>query len=250
MPGSSELSDALNPYYFQDAQHSQTSISPSYDHHTSIPASSPTIVPQHNSVLQPHRSELADAIDPATVSPSTAARVASLKPTRQISGDALQLLKGLIQSIASYKAAIEQEKKRRLSWEREQETRYTARQAELEKRVADLQRELESVKAEHDLLLSASGQLPNDRAPYEPSRVPGEAVILFDPPAGETELPEFVEGSSSSSQPTSQNQPGSGSTRGPSEHESSKSPMLRGARVQTTQVKTTQASRVLSASCV
>ncbi|KAL5530384.1 hypothetical protein ACEPAF_6642 [Sanghuangporus sanghuang] len=80
MPGSSELSDALNPYYFQDTQHIQTNISPNYDQHTSIPASSPSIVPQQNPVLQPHRSELADAFNPAAVSPSTAARVTALKP--------------------------------------------------------------------------------------------------------------------------------------------------------------------------
>ena len=260
MPGSSELSDALNPYYFQDAHLAQTNTSPNFDQHTTIPVSSPSIVPQHHRpILQPHRSELEDAINPAALSPSVSARAASLRPcvcslfpltclfilstiihsTKQIPGDALQLLKGLIQSIASYKAAVEQEKKRRLAWEQEQETKQIHRQAELEKRVADLQRELDALKAERNLPNSSSpAQISDDNAALESSSsvVPVESVVLFDPRASGPELPEFVEGSSSSALPTSESQPSSGSPISPSRNASPKLLNIRSVRAQTIQV--------------
>ncbi|EJD01406.1 uncharacterized protein FOMMEDRAFT_58905, partial [Fomitiporia mediterranea MF3/22] len=65
--------------------------------------------------------------------------------SRQPVADPVQLLKSLIQSISTYKVAVEQEKQRRLTWEKEQETKHLARQAELENRVAELQRELETL---------------------------------------------------------------------------------------------------------
>lgn len=124
--------------------------------------------------------------------------------SRQSSADQVQLLKGLIQSIASYKAAVEQEKKRRVTWEQEELAKHVTRQTELENRVTELQRELDALKAEKgspQILTEVNAQSsnPSPTAGHELSHQTRESIMLFEPKSDETSQQEFVEGSSTSS---------------------------------------------------
>ena len=98
-------------------------------------------------------------------------------------------MKGLVASISSYKEAAEAEKTRRMTWEKEQEERFLRREAELEQRLYELQRQIDELKVR-------TGQSPS----YHEESVGEECVLQPDNlmllEANDTEQHEFVEGSS------------------------------------------------------
>ncbi|KAI5123430.1 hypothetical protein M0805_006135 [Coniferiporia weirii] len=200
MQGSSELSDALNPFFYRDAHSTSLPALQNYDQHLNVSAA-PNVHQQQQQTAAPpytpHRSELADAINPTAVSPVPLARPAPPKQSRQSPTDPMQLLKGLIQSLASYKAAVECEKKRRITWEQEQEGKYIARQVELEARIVEMQQEIDSLKT----VLSATQTLisPSLSAQHMSSGS-GQIGIVLTPVLHEMQTfeqqPEFIQGSS------------------------------------------------------
>ncbi|KAF9076805.1 hypothetical protein BDP27DRAFT_1413953 [Rhodocollybia butyracea] len=123
---SSELSDALNPYYTQP----RNSHVSNYDYAEHL---QPVI--QSSSQHVPHRSELELAF-------SEPQYVPVYQP--QQSHGAMQELLRVVQQTNQ---AHENERKRRMAWEQEQEERYTQRQAELERQMMEMRQELYSLRS-------------------------------------------------------------------------------------------------------
>ncbi|KAL4076114.1 hypothetical protein V8B97DRAFT_1924192 [Scleroderma yunnanense] len=120
----SELSDALNPYY----AHSR-SRSGQHAHSTSQP--SPQPAPQHTHLAMG-----------APETPSTP--LGSRPPTQTNRVTAVQ---ELLRFLASTREACEIERRRRLSWEREMEAKHTLQKAEMERRIFDLQQQVTSLRS-------------------------------------------------------------------------------------------------------
>ncbi|THG95155.1 hypothetical protein EW145_g8013, partial [Phellinidium pouzarii] len=225
MPGSSELSDALNPFFYQ-VSHSVSPPAPLVYEQHAIQATVPADVQQQQQQLQrpqqlpmlsapPYTSELADAINPSAASPMSLAHPAPHKHStatyecntrsRQSPADPIQLLKGLIQSLASYKAAVEREKKRRMAWEHEEVSKYIARIEEMREqeskyiaRIAEMQLEIDALR------VSAPSPTLTAKSTAASSSFGQVEHMLAVLPLGKYEAhtpkrqPEFVQGSSAS----------------------------------------------------
>ncbi|KAJ6598902.1 hypothetical protein DFH09DRAFT_18137 [Mycena vulgaris] len=126
---SSELSDALNPY----VAHSRPRNS------TTSAYSTPAL--QSAQPYIPHRSELELAISEP---------VPRSRPNP--SPGAVNAVQELVALVASTKHAQEIERTRRLGWEREQEAKYTQRQAETERQMLEMRSEISQLRS----LLSAN----------------------------------------------------------------------------------------------
>ncbi|KAJ4497820.1 hypothetical protein C8R41DRAFT_758793 [Lentinula lateritia] len=124
--GSSELSDALNPYFTQ----------PRGTHSSNANYSEPLQpVMQPSQQYVPHRSELELAIS-------------ELPATRHRgSFEGHDAIQELLRVVTQTSQAQENERKRRQAWEQEQEERYSQRQAELERQMLEMQREIYSLRS-------------------------------------------------------------------------------------------------------
>ncbi|KAJ3710381.1 hypothetical protein C8R42DRAFT_729291 [Lentinula raphanica] len=129
MPNSSELSDALNPYYSQPRNTQPSDYS--YANHVH-----PVVQP--SPLYVPHRSELELAIS-EPLSP--------LPPRQRTSTEGNDAIQELLRVVTQTSQAQENERKRRLAWEEEQEERNAQRQAELERRMQEMQREIYSLRS-------------------------------------------------------------------------------------------------------
>ncbi|TDL29415.1 hypothetical protein BD410DRAFT_779815 [Rickenella mellea] len=151
----SELSEALNPNFYQRRPSHHAPATPTSPQSLSTPvfiAPRPAAVNEHEvSQFVPHRSELEDAVNPMAIPQPTPLRttnnVASAsKPTRPPT-EPMQMLKEMFASYAAYKEAFVAERKRRLEWEREHETKCVERMAEMESRILTLQSEIDTLRA-------------------------------------------------------------------------------------------------------
>ncbi|KAG9317452.1 hypothetical protein JVU11DRAFT_1652 [Chiua virens] len=135
----SELSDALNPYYAQTRSrttHASESQRP--------PAVQPAPLQQ-----AAHRSELELAISEPPRPPAThPALPIDHSPARSNPhGGGIHAVQELLRFLASTREAQEIERKRRIAWEQEQEAKYRFRQAEMERRMLEMQQEITALKA-------------------------------------------------------------------------------------------------------
>ena len=202
MPGSSELSDALNPYY------SAQDTSPSYDHHH---------VPSHytnnSNSLQSELPEpsIPEVLDAQTTLAAQYVKVYSyvchsklncleLVSPRQPTADSVQLLKDLVEtlveSITRYKLLVENEKKRRLAWEQGREATYKARITELETQVASMQKEISTLKGKLTRVQNQQLEGTNSAGKAQHSQ---ESLLDFEdtiPASSLSTQSEFVQGSS------------------------------------------------------
>lgn len=147
----SELSDALNPYYAQPR--SRTT------HVSQRPPPALQSAPQH----APHRSELELAISrqpatpptpPITCTPHSVHR-SPARSTNPHSGG-VHAVQELLRFLASTREAQEIENKRRIAWEQEQEAKHRLRQAEMERRMLEMQQEIAALKARVTFSTSSS----------------------------------------------------------------------------------------------
>ncbi|KAH0839921.1 hypothetical protein J3R83DRAFT_873 [Lanmaoa asiatica] len=134
----SELSDALNPYYAQQRSRS-THVS---GNQRPLPALQPAAL-QH----APHRSELELAISapprPTATPPIGHSPACSTNPH----SGGIHAVQELLRFLASTREAQEIERKRRIAWEQEQEAKYRLRQAEMERRMVEMRQEITALKA-------------------------------------------------------------------------------------------------------
>ncbi|KAG2152389.1 hypothetical protein BD769DRAFT_1594227 [Suillus cothurnatus] len=130
----SELSQALNPFFAQPRPRSSNtqnqSVQPSQAH-------------------DPHHSELELAISEpqrSFAASTTPPQNPAVRPGNASSSGAhpFQIVMNYLNSA---REAQEIEQKRRLAWEQEQEAKYTLRQAEMERRMLEMQQELSALKA-------------------------------------------------------------------------------------------------------
>ncbi|KAI0268371.1 hypothetical protein BC834DRAFT_869090 [Gloeopeniophorella convolvens] len=139
MSGSSELSDALNPFAGQQRQARYLDQQQVYS--AALPtAPVPTLAP-----FVPHRSELEYAIAEPPPPP---------KPRNDVS----QVIQELLRALAATRQAQESENRRRTAWEQELEAKYHQRQAENETQLAEMKREIAYLKACVATLLHERGQ--------------------------------------------------------------------------------------------
>ncbi|KAH7931242.1 hypothetical protein BV22DRAFT_1027471 [Leucogyrophana mollusca] len=136
----SELSDALNPYYAQSRSRStNNSVFPENTQRQT----------QHSQQYAPHRSELELAVSeppqPPAAPPTPPSHPAALP--RSHSSGGVQAVQELLRFLASTKEAHEIERKRRLAWEQEQEAKYTLRHAEMERRMLEMRQEITSLRS-------------------------------------------------------------------------------------------------------
>ncbi|KAJ7283938.1 hypothetical protein C8J57DRAFT_1054359 [Mycena rebaudengoi] len=128
-PGSSELSDALNPYVAQTRPRISTTSAFSTP---SLQSAQPYI---------PHRSELELAISEPAISEPTPRSRPNPSP------GAVNAVQELVNLVAATKQAQDIERTRRLGWEKEQEAKYVQRQAEMERQMLDMRAEISSLRA-------------------------------------------------------------------------------------------------------
>lgn len=146
----SELSDALNPYYAQPRSRT-THVSGQRP-----PPALQSAAPQH----APHRSELELAISEPPRPPPTPptppisciphlVHHSGHSPARSIHphSGGVHAVQELLRFLASTREAQEIENKRRIAWEQEQEAKYKLRQAEMERRMLEMQQEIAALKA-------------------------------------------------------------------------------------------------------
>ncbi|KAG6833902.1 hypothetical protein H0H87_007913 [Tephrocybe sp. NHM501043] len=127
---SSELSNALNPYINQSRP--RANYTAPYDQ----------VAPPQPQPYVPHRSELELAIsEPPPPPPSVV--VAPRQPT----ASSIHAVQELLRMAASTKELQEIERKRRLEWEREQETKYAQKQAEMERKLLELTQEVITLRS-------------------------------------------------------------------------------------------------------
>ncbi|KAJ3739527.1 hypothetical protein DFH05DRAFT_1513690 [Lentinula detonsa] len=127
--GSSELSDALNPYFTQP----RNSRSSNFKYSDNL---QPVIQPSQQ--YAPHRSELELAISEPLSPPA---------PRQRTSSEGNDAMQELLRVVTQTSQAQENERKRRLAWEQEQEERHAQRQAELERQMQEMQREIYSLRS-------------------------------------------------------------------------------------------------------
>jgi hypothetical protein len=138
----SELSDALNPYYAQPRSRT------THGSGQRPPPAPQSTAPQH----APHRSELALAISrPPTppISWTHSVHRSGHSPARSTNphGGGFHAVQELLRFLASTREAQEIENKRRIAWEQEQEAKHKFRQAEMERRMLEMQQEIAALKA-------------------------------------------------------------------------------------------------------
>ncbi|KAJ4478283.1 hypothetical protein J3R30DRAFT_3890102, partial [Lentinula aciculospora] len=187
--GSSELSDALNPCFTQQ-RNSQSPNSNYFEH------LQPIIQPSQQYV--PHRSELELAIsDPQ--SPPAPRLVLVVRST------SLNAIQELLRVVTQTNQAQENERKRRLAWEQEHEERYAQRQAELEKQMIEMQREIYSLRSAFTAGSSPSAisdtQCSNSQfaSPATHDSITSDHVQYYSPISPSPQISDnFVQGSSTS----------------------------------------------------
>lgn len=129
----SELSDALNPYYAQSR-----SRSGQHAHNTSqLPPASHQPASQHT----PHRTQS----DFAMVGPARAPETPGSRPQNQT--NRVTAVQELLRFLASTREACEIERRRRLTWEREMEAKHALQKTEMERRIFELQQEVTSLRS-------------------------------------------------------------------------------------------------------
>lgn len=152
----SELSDALNPYYAQPRPRT------THGSGQRPPPALQSAAPQH----APHRSELALAISRPPATPPTppiswtphSVHRSGHSPARSINphGGGVHAVQELLRFLASTREAQEIENKRRIAWEHEQEAKHKLRQAEMERRMLEMQQEIAALKARVAFSIPAS----------------------------------------------------------------------------------------------
>ncbi|KAF9247344.1 hypothetical protein BU15DRAFT_84857 [Melanogaster broomeanus] len=157
----SELSDALNPYYAQSRSRSSHAASPNQRQ----PPSTQTAIQQH----VPHRSELELAISepprPPAAPHTPPLSNSAPRPSNNTSSVGVHAVQELMRFLASTREAQEIELKRRIAWEEEQEAKYKLRQAEMERRMLEMRQEITALRARVTLNTPASascGGAPSD----------------------------------------------------------------------------------------
>ncbi|KAF8557004.1 hypothetical protein OG21DRAFT_430135 [Imleria badia] len=133
----SELSDALNPYYAHPRPRPAQLSGPQRP-----PPALQSAAPPH----APHRSELELAISEPTRPPATPPTPTIAHPTNP-HGGGVHAVQELLRFLASTREAQDIEHKRRIAWEQEQEAKYKLRQAEMERRMLEMQQEITALKA-------------------------------------------------------------------------------------------------------
>ncbi|CCL99429.1 uncharacterized protein FIBRA_01447 [Fibroporia radiculosa] len=148
---SSELSNALNPDIVTTRRSRQS--------YSSLPLLEPQVSPQlverARPAFVPHRSELELAIaePPPRPTPTSlpepvlAPEEAPVPQTCVPAPRPPNVVQELLRVLTATKEATENERKRRVAWEREQEDRYVRRQAEMEKQMDQMRRELLELKS-------------------------------------------------------------------------------------------------------
>lgn len=128
----SELSQALNPFFAQPRPRSSNtqnqSVQPSQAH-------------------DPHHSELAISEPQRSFAASTTPPQNPAVRPGNASSSGAHPFQIVMNYLNSAREAQEIEQKRRLAWEQEQEAKYTLRQAEMERRMLEMQQELSALKA-------------------------------------------------------------------------------------------------------
>ncbi|KIJ20295.1 hypothetical protein PAXINDRAFT_68206 [Paxillus involutus ATCC 200175] len=138
----SELSDALNPYYAQSRARPLQSAS---SNQRPPPPTQPA-AQQH----VPHRSELELAISEPPrppAAPPTPPLNSTTRPANTPSSVGVNAVHELMRFLASTREAQEIERKRRIAWEQEQEAKYRLRQAEMERRMLEMRQEITALRA-------------------------------------------------------------------------------------------------------
>ncbi|EIW82327.1 hypothetical protein CONPUDRAFT_143750 [Coniophora puteana RWD-64-598 SS2] len=141
----SELSDALNPY-FATSRNRPPANAPPPDGQQSVAPNAADCVPQGSGLETIVTESSQSAI--SQVSPSSDA----LSP-RMPSAASLTAVQELLRYVASTREAQEIERKRRLAWEQEQEAKYALRQAEMERHMLEMRQEITKLRSR----LGASG---------------------------------------------------------------------------------------------
>ncbi|KAF8138462.1 hypothetical protein EV363DRAFT_1393914 [Boletus edulis] len=172
----SELSDALNPYYAQSRPRPA---------HASGQQRQPP-VPQLAAPQHPHRSELELAISVPPRPPDTPPTPLPARSTNP-HGGGIHAVQELLRFLASTREAQEIEHKRRVAWEQEQEAKYKFRQAEMERRMLEMQQEIAALKARvafsspaSSLSVGTSVHVSSDSVVSQPSQL--EYSSLIPPP--------------------------------------------------------------------
>ncbi|KAG6333666.1 hypothetical protein ID866_5424 [Astraeus odoratus] len=131
----SELSDALNPYYALSRARSGHASSTTQRH----PTSQQPAIQQDNG-----ESELvmADQSRTPDAPPTPPLNSAHTSQTSRVTA-----VQELLRFLASTREACEIEKKRRAAWEREMEAKHMLQKAEMERRILELQQEVSSLRA-------------------------------------------------------------------------------------------------------
>ncbi|CAA7259645.1 unnamed protein product [Cyclocybe aegerita] len=144
----SELSDALNPYASQSRQRQSAPVDYSPPNQT---ISYQTVAPPSQQYV-PHVSDLELAIAEPTPAPPALPR------------QGVNVFAELARVVVATQNAQESERKRRLAWEQEQESKYAQRQAEMEKKMLAMSNELSLLRATMNALRS-SGNTPGLATP-------------------------------------------------------------------------------------
>ncbi|KAG2156200.1 hypothetical protein DEU56DRAFT_766006 [Suillus clintonianus] len=164
----SELSQALNPYFAQprprssNTQNQFQSIQPSQAH-------------------EPHHSELEVAISEPQ-RPPAASTTPPQNPAARLanaSSSGAHPFQIVMNYLNSTRESQEIEQKRRLAWEQEQEAKYTLRQAEMERRMLEMQQELGALKAKIAFgTPKAQAASPSVQTPSEQHQTPITSPVL------------------------------------------------------------------------
>ncbi|KAG6911232.1 hypothetical protein DXG01_003099 [Tephrocybe rancida] len=185
---SSELSNALNPYINQPR--TRTSFSAPY----------PQVAPPQPQPYVPHRSELELAIsEPQAPPPPPTVVVAP----RQPNPSNVQAVQELLRIVVSTKEAQDNERKRRLEWEHEQEAKFAQKQEEMERKLLELTQEVITLRATNNNPTSPNslGMLTPQHMMSPPLAVPRPAQLASPiSPVSQPSpysYPNFVQGSSS-----------------------------------------------------
>lgn len=211
----SELSNALNPHVIQTRSRTRSTYPSTHPQHPPLPVQPAPPAPRP---YVPHRSELELAIAeppipvPPPPPPPPPPRQVTIRkypgvtkrvvrqPSLNSIPSAVNPFHEIIRVLAATRNQSEAEKKRRASWERQQEERFAQREAELEKQVSDMQAEILRLKSQ---LNSPSPTPSGTHTPFAPSEpaTPSAAGTWPETPLSPvsvsfTRLPQFMEGSS------------------------------------------------------
>ncbi|OAX44515.1 hypothetical protein K503DRAFT_764929 [Rhizopogon vinicolor AM-OR11-026] len=172
----SELSQALNPYFAQPRPRSSNT----QNHSQPVVPSSQSNEP-HNTGLQ---FAISDPSERSPAAPTSPLQNPAVRPANSSSG--VHPFQIVMHYLNSTREAQEIEQRRRLAWEQEQEAKYALRQAEMDRRMLEMQQELAALKAKLAFgtpkvaSASSSGQRHSmtPHAPEQQQPTPGTSPAL------------------------------------------------------------------------